>query len=222
MLDPLRIDLPEFLTSWYGPPENGPGRPAAEASRLPGPLREWFALADRWPGLRAGPSRVYEPSRIRVEDGRAVFLEDPTGDWRWSFDAREQRRVYEGEPGRPWHDVREELPEFLVHLTLAETVASAGSGRLFDQAPDETLPVLLAPMREVAFGGWRWPRPGYRIFLGDSLVANVGPAVDPRAPWQNRAGYSAVRITAARPPALGYLDGAAAGTWIDLGEGERG
>ncbi len=155
-----------------------------------------------------------DPSRIQVDQGKAVFMEDATGDWRWAFDSAEPDVVYEGRPGGEWDRVPERLAEFLVHVTVTETIMVAESSRLGDQVRNEELAAILAPMREIGFGGWRWPRPGYRTFMSDSLIANVGPAVEPSSPWLNRAGYSSVRIAGVNPSDLTYLDADTNVRWI--------
>ncbi|MER5216070.1 hypothetical protein ABT063_37460 [Streptomyces sp. NPDC002838] len=217
MIDPADIDIPDFLTRWYGPPTASSEQLPPEASWLPEPLRQWYGLASRWPELQSGGNRMYRPSHIQPDRGKAVFMEDSTGDWVWAFDSAEPDRVYEGEPGGAWSQAPENLAEFLAHATVRETIVLTQFGRLCAQVPDEFLPEILAPMEEVGFRGWKWPRPDQRIFLNDSLAANVGPAVDPQAPWRNRDGYAAVRVAGIEPSLLEYLDSVSSLAWIDLG-----
>ncbi|MFI7367262.1 hypothetical protein ACIBO4_34450 [Streptomyces sp. NPDC050149] len=146
-------------------------------------------------------------------------MEDSTGDWVWAFDPDQPDVVYEGESTRALHRSPEDLAELLVHATVRSVILLSGSGRLGAQVPDEALPQILDPLECVDFGGWRWPRPGYRIHVANDLMAEVGPAVDPQAPWLNRAGYSAVRIAGLHDSDLDYLDSFPMVTWIDMGPG---
>ncbi|MFE1231787.1 hypothetical protein [Streptomyces sp. NPDC059442] len=216
MIDPADIELSEFLTRWHGAPLSSEQPLPAEASWLPAPLREWHALALQWKKLRSGANRMSEPSRIQVDLGRAVFMTDATGDWIWAFDSENPDLVYEGSPGATLERVPERLPEFLVHLTVTETITVSESSRIGDQVPNEELPGILSPMQEVGFGEWQWPRSGYRTYMSDSLIASVGPAVDPISPWLNRDGYSSVRIAGVTPSALGYLDAVSTVEWIEV------
>ncbi|MFF4588046.1 hypothetical protein [Streptomyces sp. NPDC001388] len=221
MFDPVDIDLPDFLTRWHGEPlPSGQGL-SPDVSSLPEPLREWHVLASRWRKLRFGANRMIKPSLIQFDQGKAVFMRDATGDWAWAFGEENPDLVYEGVPGGEWHSVPERLAEFLVHATVIETIALVEASLLGDQVPDEELPGILAPMQEVGFGEWRWPRTGYRIFMTDSLIASVGPAVEPRSPWLNRSGYSSVRISGASPSALEYLHSTTSVKWLDFGFDEE-
>ncbi|MER7741045.1 hypothetical protein ABTX34_22430 [Streptomyces sp. NPDC096538] len=220
VIDPAEIDLFDFLTRWLGAP-SPQGRPLpGDATWLPEPLREWHSLTSRWNKFPAGVNRVIQPSRIRMERGKAVFMTDATGDWSWAFDSNNPNRIYEGEPGGEWRQVPEDLPQFLTHATVTEVIALAAFRGLGDQVPDEALDAVLAPMREVGFGAWQWPRPGYRNFMSDSLIASVGPAVEPTSPWLNRDGYSAVRISGNSPSVLAYLDADTVVRWIHLQDDE--
>ncbi|MCX2184793.1 hypothetical protein KV205_30325 [Streptomyces sp. SKN60] len=51
--------------------------------------------------------------------------------------------------------------------------------------------------------------------MSDSLMASVGPAVDPASPWLNRSGSSAVRIAGIDLASLDYLDADATVRWIE-------
>ncbi|NEE48501.1 hypothetical protein G3M55_28345 [Streptomyces sp. SID8455] len=144
-------------------------------------------------------------------------MEDPTGDWTWEFDSHRPNDTYEGESKSSLNPSSETLPELLVHATVRSIILMAHSSRLGTQVPDEDALEILNPMEIVGFGGWGWPRPGYQVYAADNLLAEVGPAIDPQAPWLNRAGYSAVRIAGLRDSDLTYLNEYSAGTWIDTG-----
>jgi hypothetical protein len=44
---------------------------------------------------------------------------------------------------------------------------------MVDGCREKTLAETLAPMTEFAFAAWRWPAPGYRIFRGEQLLAEI-------------------------------------------------
>ncbi|GGR19787.1 hypothetical protein GCM10010251_39970 [Streptomyces aurantiogriseus] len=152
-----------------------------------------------------------------MDADQVAFMEDLTGDWIWAFDPNQSNVAYEGDSIGNLNRTPEGLAELLVHATVRSVILLSNSGRLGAQVPNEALPQVLNSMECVGFGGWKWPRPGYRIFMADSLLAEVGPAVDPQAPWLSRAGYSAVRIAGLSDSVLTYLDSFSTVTWIDTG-----
>lgn len=79
---------------------------------------------------------------------------------------------------------------------------------------EHRLDSVLAPMTQIAFGGWGSPRPGGRIFMSDTLVAATGPAMAPGSPWENRPGYAEVRVATTEPERLAYLDDMTDIPWI--------
>lgn len=217
MINPADIDTSDLLSRWRGPARLPALQLAEYPPDLPAPLSEWYALTSCWPEVRSAGTRIYDPSRIRMDADRVAFMEDSTGDWIWMFDSNQPDVVYEGEPGGGLNRTTEELAELLVHATVRSVILLSGFGRLGAQVPDEALSQILDPMESVGFGGWKWPRPGYRIFASDRLLAEVGPAVDLQAPWRSRAGYSAVRIAGLSDSDLTYVDSLSKVTWADSG-----
>ncbi|MEU9450635.1 hypothetical protein [Streptomyces sp. NPDC048277] len=219
MIDPADIDISNFLTKWYGVPDSKE-QERSHCAWLPDPLRSWYDLIGRWTKFLSAGVRIYDPQQIRVDKGKAVFMADSTGDWFWAFDAKDLKTVYEAELRGEWRLIPESLPEFLVHLTLMVAADTANCARLCSQVSNETLPAVLVAMEEIGFGGWRWPRPGRRMFMSEKLIANVGPAMDFRAPWRNREGFSSVGISGINQQDLEYLDGITSIKWVipDLGD----
>jgi hypothetical protein len=154
------------------------------------------------------------PEQIKQSDRKAVFMKDPTGDWLWAFDAGDETTIYDAELHKEWKRTAEPLPEFLIHNALNETVYGASAWRECAQVEDELLIPILAPMTEVSFGGWRWPRPGGRIFMSDVLIAEASPAMSPSTPWKDRPGYTEIRVAAVDSTHLSYLDEMASIKWL--------
>lgn len=158
--------------------------------------------------------RMRAPEHVIARDRKAVFMEDPTGDWRWAFDTRDPGVVYDAELDKEWEQSAEGLSEVLVHSALNEATYNARSWRACSAVEEDRLAEIVAPMSEVAFGGWRWPAPGCRIFMNELMVAEIGPAMGLHVPWEHRPGFAAVRVAANNPACLGYLDNMSAINWV--------
>lgn len=217
MINPSDIDLFDLLGRWRGAGRLPTAQPEDLPLGLPVPLVEWYRITSGWPEVRSAGTKIYEPSSVRVGVDRVPFMEDLTGDWVWVFDPSQSNVVYEGDPGGRLSESPEGLAELLLHATMRSIILLSGSSRLGAQVPDVELPRILDGLKRVGFGGWKWPRPGYRLFVSDNLLAEVGPAVDPAAPWLSRPEYSAVRIAGLSGCDLSYLDSFATVSWIDTG-----
>ncbi|MFC9801420.1 hypothetical protein ACFWGE_09315 [Streptomyces bacillaris] len=221
MISPSEIIPSALLSRWLDPASADMVDQEELPPGLPNPLREWYTLTSHWPDIRSAGTRILKPSRIQLNENRVAFMEDPTGDWTWAFDSNHPNVVYEGESNSTLTPGSEDLQELLAHVTVRSIILLANSSRLGTQVPDEVLPEILSPMEAIGFGGWKWPRPGYRVHAAESLLAEVGPAIDPQAPWLNRTGYSTVRIAGLGGSDLTYLDSHLPGTWIDTGINSR-
>jgi len=174
MIDPREIELPEFLLTWYG----APGRRAAplptSCDWLPYPLKEWHTLASQWVNRLTFTTSMIAPERIRIaEDGKAIFMVDSTGDWRWCIDPDDPESVFDAERYEPWERTPERLAEFLVHNTVRETVYGASARIRSLAVPEEVLTEILAPMEEISFAAWQWPAPGYQLYMGGGALAET-------------------------------------------------
>ncbi|MGV4982551.1 hypothetical protein ACVB8X_05015 [Streptomyces sp. NRAIS4] len=205
MITPSSIELSQFLTTWYGPPDR-PGAPAAkEYQQLPEPLRAWHSLAAQWSIQLVRNKKLLTSDEVIIKDGKSVFMTDP-GDTIWAFDPESPTSVYEGRLHGDWVRLPESLTEFLIHNAMNEAADNAPYTKSCESVKDEHIAKIVEPMSEVAFGGWLWPRPGHRIFVSESLIADIGPAMEDRAPWGNKPGYSEVQVGATTLSALSYLD----------------
>ncbi|WP_328759274.1 hypothetical protein [Streptomyces sp. NBC_00271] len=216
MIDPVSVDLAQFLTSWYGPPDASSSRLSGPHAWLPEPLKDWHELSSQWTRPLMTLRRMRAPKEITIEDGKAIFMTD-AGDEVWAFDPGSPTDVYEGQLYEEWGKCAESLPEFLTHNALNEAAHNATSRRVCDEVKEELLSEILAPMTEVSFRGWRVPRAGHRVFMGDSLIADVGPALQDHAPWGLKSGYVQIQIGSKEPAAMTYLDKISNLDWLKSG-----
>ncbi|MGW0436219.1 hypothetical protein ACWDV4_27180 [Micromonospora sp. NPDC003197] len=174
MIDPKRINLTDFLATWYDAPSRNATPLPGSCDWLPNPLKEWHTLTSRWETRLTFTTTMISPERIRIaEDGKAIFMVDATGDWRWCIDPDDPEGVFDAERYEPWDRNPEQLEEFLIHNTVREAVYGAAARIRALAVPERILEEALAPMEEVAFGAWKWPAPGYRIFMGNAALAET-------------------------------------------------
>jgi hypothetical protein len=216
VIDPTDISLPDFLSRWHATPDSSAWHLPDDLAWIPDPLREWYCLAYRWEQFRSVHNQIYKPWQLRKKEGKVEFASDPTGDWFWAFDVEDSSSisVYEAELRGDWRLLSESLSEFLVHATLRQTLTSGKFGRTCSQVPNAVLPRILVDVEDIDFGGWGWPCPGHRILMSESLILDVGPAMDFRAPRRNREGFSSVRVSAFSSESLHYLDVVTSVKWL--------
>ncbi|MBT2487492.1 hypothetical protein J7E96_02845 [Streptomyces sp. ISL-96] len=208
----MSIELAKFLTSWYGSPDTPSSPLPGECDWLPKPLKEWHRLSTQWSQPLMGVKRMLAPEEVKVEAGKAVFMEDSTGDWQWAFDAEKPSVVYDAEICEEWEPTTEGLPLFLVHSAVHEAIFNARELYWCTQVEENLLAEILEPLTEVAFGEWRWPAPGYRIFMNENILADVAPAGG-RAAREKRLGYVQVKVASIDPVYLAYLDDISTVAW---------
>ncbi|WP_155989135.1 hypothetical protein [Nocardiopsis sp. CNT312] len=63
-----------------------------------------------------------------------------------------------------------------------------------ERVSEEFLEKIFSPVQEVSLAGWRWPREGGKIFMGEKLVINIGPAMKDVFPWDNDPGFWEVNV----------------------------
>jgi len=211
VINPHSIDLSNFLTRWYGPPDVESPLPTVAAQWVPKALREWHETTSRWSKSIVTFKRMEDLDKIEVKHGKAIFMSED-GDGVWAVDPLNPDKVYEGTLHGEWHESVETLSEFLIHHTLHEAAFNANFCRLNADINYKQAQAILAPMTEVSFGGWRWPGPGHRIFMSDELVADIGP--DFRKRPQAGAEHLQVQIGAVRANDLSYLDEIPNVDWI--------
>ncbi|MFD8810172.1 hypothetical protein ACFV23_01380 [Streptomyces sp. NPDC059627] len=213
MINPMDIDLLDFLNRWYGAPTQAVTPLPPACHWLPAPLRAWYEASSQWDRPLMTIKEMNAPEEIASLDKKAIFMTDP-GDAIWAFDVEDPSIVWEGQMHEGWTQSAERLPEFLVHNALNEAAFNAAVRRSWDQVEVSRLEEILAPMTEVSFGGWLWPRPGHKIYLGEGLLADVGPAVADRAPWGDKPGFADVQIGSVDSDRLSYIDSIPNIDWI--------
>jgi hypothetical protein len=205
MIEPRDIDLLELLTTWCGPPTKMPVSLPSSCDWLPQPLKEWHVLASRWEAPPASVTSMISPDLISVVDGKAIFMVDSTGDWRWCFDPDVPDSVFDAELYEPWEQNPEPLEVLLIHRAVVEVFYSATARMRAFAVSDEALAQIVAPLEEVAFGAWRWPAPGNRSFMSDKVLAEVVGA-------RSGAGWD-VEVVATRSSYLSELESLSAAQW---------
>ncbi|MGK5683627.1 hypothetical protein [Actinoplanes sp. URMC 104] len=212
MIDPSSIRTDEFLLQWYGAGDAGQFRMPVAGQWLPAPLRHWYELTAGLAEPRGRVKRFLAPEDIRAEDGKAVFVTDATGDWRWAFDVEEPGVVYDGELYEQWHRNEEDLEQFLTHHAVQEAVHGARRLYWHTHVPESLVPAVVDGLEQIGFPQWRWPaEDDYRYFLGDLIVAEVVPDFGP-------PGHYQVHVASPDPHRLSYLDQLGAIDWQRAGE----
>lgn len=140
-----------------------------------------------------------------MRNGKMVFLSDPS-DAIWGFDPDDPQNVYEGRLYGDWRRLTEAWPEFLIHNAIGEAVYNAPFAKTCDSVENGRVPEVLAPLTEVVTGAWNWPDSGHRLFMGQNIIAEVGPAINGGAPIEDMSGYSEVQVGATSASALAYLN----------------
>ena len=166
---------------------------------LPRPLKHWYEVTSCLVEPRGRVKHVLLPEEIQAEDGKAIFLIDATGDWRWSFDVEEPDVVYDGERFEEWRRNEEDLEQFLTHHAFQEAIYGARSLYRHPHVHEDLLPGVLTDLEQVDFPRWRWPTEDYRYFMGDLVVAEIVPDFGP-------LGHYQIDVASPDRRRLSYLD----------------
>ncbi|MFF1483894.1 hypothetical protein ACIGZH_08465 [Streptomyces sp. NPDC058319] len=125
----------------------------------------------------------------------------------WGYDPDFPMDVYEGILHGEWVKLSETLPEFLVHNALGEAIYNAPFARYGGSVENARVADVVAPLVEVAIGAWSWPDAGHRIFMGEGILVEVGPAIHNGATLDDSSGFSEVQAGSTVPSGLAYVDG---------------
>ncbi|MFB7090074.1 hypothetical protein [Streptomyces sp. NPDC056296] len=139
-----------------------------------------------------------------LRDGMVIFMADPA-DAIWGFDPSAPMDVHEGKLHEGWRKLPEDFTEFLTHNAFGEATYNAAHTTSCDSVPNERMSDVLGPLTEVAFGEWNWPAPGHRIYVSDTVIAHVGPALRDGAPLDYPLGFSEVQVGTINPTDISYL-----------------
>lgn len=213
MIDPSMIRIDEFLFRWYGANNSRDFYMPTAGQWLPGPLRHWYEVTSRLVETRRRGKHMLRPEKIQVKDGKAIFLIDATGDWRWSFDVEEPDVVYDGELYEEWRRNEENLEQFLTHHAFQEVIC--GARRLYwnTHVHEDLLPCVLTGLEQIDFPRWRWPAEDYRYFMGDMIIAEIVPDFGP-------PGHYQVSVASPENRRLAYLDRVDGIEWRRRNSGE--
>ncbi|WP_405463821.1 hypothetical protein OG783_06235 [Streptomyces jietaisiensis] len=212
MIDPSSINLHQFLTVWHGKSNQRAVIEAEVSSELPPPLLAWHTLAKQWSKPLVRNKKLLTPEEFTTKGGKIVFMTEP-GDAIWGFDPESPEVVYEGRIHGDWVRLAEGFTEFLIHNAMNEAAYNAPYTKSCESVQNEHIARIVEPMTEIAFGGWHWPRPGHRIFMSESLIADIGPAMEDEEPWGDKPGFSEVQVGAITPSALHYLSNIPGTDW---------
>ena len=216
--------LNAFIEAWHGvrrpeygiPPEQLAGR------SLPGPLRAFYELAGRWPGL-IGQNRLLQPAELEVVDGRVLFYVENQGVWLWAA-AREgdDPAVWsrENSPGAPWEPEGEPLSRFLLQLVLFEAMWAATEGASAACLTAEELRLAVRPLRPLSLAPWRWPSYPSRFYAGEGVIALAGP--NPSVWGTQPPDRYSLFLSARRTEALAYLAPLVGDAWEYYSPRDRG
>lgn len=202
MLRPSEISVDELLTRWWGTPSESVPQLPGRLSWLPEPLINHHRMLLRWSPSGFNETLLVPLGQVIPQGEKVVFMKDSTGDWLWAFDSEDQNSVYECALGEPWDVVNESLPETLTHQFLFDLARMSPVRIQHPALAEHLIAEMIAEMEEVRFGGWRWPLPGGRIFIGDGVVMTVGPAVSSEFPWGPQPGFFTVRLGASSSVSL--------------------
>jgi len=207
--------LPRFLAAWHGPRQSGYGIPPAElAGRpLPKPLRAFYELAGRWPGLVA-QNHLLEPAQLSVVDGWFIFYVENQGVREWATTAHgDDPPVWSRscDPGASWEPEGELLSRFLVQLVLFETIWLAPEGASAPCLNEEQLRNALDPLRLLPLAPWRWPAYPAYFYAGRGVLATACP--NATCGGATGAEYHDFSVGARRPDAIAYLASLVDETW---------
>jgi hypothetical protein len=214
---PADLNVSALMMRWCGKPSKGavPAKLGVALSRAP-VLVEWLDLMSRWPDLLDIEPRFSAPERVTVDGDRLVFMRDDGGDWLWSCSLGADRTLYERKWNEEWSALDEDAADFLLHLCLVKLVGSSRFGRLCTDLPNQLLPRVLAPMTRVAFGNWRWPRAGHSIYISESLMSQVSPALDREDLLKPSMSHSSVWLSGTSEDVFDYLRRYPGVRWIDV------
>ena len=178
MLGPMLLDIltrvgPEtverFAYAWHGPA--GGSATAADAADVPEPLRRFYDVGTRWPGLIAQNRLVRPPERV---GDRVVFYVENQGLCSWMTSRS-------GQGDAPvWADVtddskpvieEEPLSRFLVTVAILEAVFGSPAGASAAWLHRDRFSDDLGPLRRLPFAQWRGFPEGATFYASDDLLA---------------------------------------------------
>lgn len=215
LLDMPTPSVEEFLTRWYGPPDQAAtevrtGHHAAQ------PLIDWFATTTQWTQRVACQNTMVPPEDVTIEDGKAIFWIENQAVWVWGYDpGDDDLAVYDriNVAGKPWNSSGMRLSTFLVQATVFEAVLCTEHNGSAPRVNRDQLDTIQEPLNPLPGPEWNWPAPGgFRLYAADDLLAFAGPNVREGVPAEAADRWS-VFIAARDPAPLAFLSNVAGVVW---------
>jgi hypothetical protein len=159
-----------FLDSWHG-------RPALAAvavpdGPLPRPIRELWALAQRWPRVFVQNELVLDRP-ADPDTGRRVFYDENQSVHEWATDGvGDDPVVWSRRVGdEPWRAEHEPLSRFLLQVLVFESVSGAPHAANAVGVGLAELEAALGSLRRLPLAPWRWPADPTWFYAGDDVLA---------------------------------------------------
>ncbi len=179
LAEPLSVQdrlsvLERLIAYWHGPcrPEDGYSDEelAGVALPLPLPLRWWYHYGGKRRGILSGQNRLLAPADLEdVDGGRLLFYVENQAVYLWATAQRGEDPAVWGkfnDGENSWVEEEVNLSGFLIQACVLEAIFSANYGASVSSAGQETLERVVAPLRPVPLGAWRWPAYPSRFFAG--------------------------------------------------------
>ncbi|MFE0452960.1 hypothetical protein ACFW2D_17090 [Streptomyces sp. NPDC058914] len=173
-IDPRKIEIETFLSSWYGPPNLDSGEIDPAFDWIPEGLKRVHELSARWDLPLEGVKRLLPLAELSEEEGKFIFMADQGG-WAWAFDQDAPLAVFEAKDDEPWRQLAGGWEDFFLYHIFTETVESAP---FVQWSPDVSMGDIeraLDPFRMISFFQSSWPAEGWCSYMADGMVADVGP-----------------------------------------------
>ncbi|MFF5260512.1 hypothetical protein ACFY4C_16330 [Actinomadura viridis] len=173
-IDPAEIGVAAFLQWWYGSPNPAPGEMDPLFDWVPDGLKRCHEMSARWNLPSGGVKRLLPLSDLSEEERKFIFMADQGG-WAWAFDPTEPLAVFEAKDDDPWRRLLGGWEDFFLYHVFTETVENAPFVQWSTNISTDDVEQALAPFQEISFRQSRWPAEGWRSYVADGMIADVGP-----------------------------------------------
>jgi hypothetical protein len=208
--DPDAGTLAGFLEAWHGPPSRPAG--PVQSGNLPRAILELAALADRWDSVFVQNRLELDPEWARDGEKRVFYVENQSV-FVWATDGVGPDPTVWGrltDDGERWLAEREPLSRFLVQIAVFEAIMGTPHGAAAAWLSLEQVNKVIAPLRRLDLGSWRWPSEPSWFYASDEALA----LVNPNSGWPSHPSDRYDVIVAARSERpLAYLSGIEDADW---------
>jgi hypothetical protein len=158
-------------------------------------------------------------AETHTDDDKLVFYVENQGVCEWATASEEAddaavwiRGDTLGGTLEQWELEKPSLSAFLVEVLVLEAVMGASHGASVAWLDRWELDGVLAPLRRLGLGSWRWPSYPTEFYAGDRILAIAGPNPGPDE-TEETADHVSLWIGALDSAALAYLDTVAQSDW---------